>query len=155
MLFSTANLVFTPTLFIYDLVISHTDISVFTLRLASGAQSARTTQTIFLLNTMNKKFASNLLSQGSIEQEYLSKNLENQFLRCLIKIEVSVLNFSTESAKLQNQQFITCQYSLQVILLNMTISIWDEKLAPQQLFYYNQSCFRFGTHFSDKPKILI
>ena len=155
MLFSAANLVFTPTLFIYDLVISHTDIGVFTLKLPSVAQSGCTTQIIFLLNTMNKKFASNLLSQGSIEQEYLSKNLENQFLRCLIKIEVSVLNFSTESAKLQNQQFITCQYSLQVILLNMTISIWDEKLAPQQLFYYNQSCFRFGTHFSDKPKILI
>ena len=30
----------------------------------------------------------------------------------------------------------------------------DEKLAPQQLLYYNQSCPRFGTHFDDKPKIL-
>ena len=30
----------------------------------------------------------------------------------------------------------------------------DEKLTPQQLLYYNQSCFRFVTHFDDKPEIL-
>ena len=32
--------------------------------------------------------------------------------------------------------------------------IWDEKLALQQLFYYNQSCSRFATHLDDKPRIL-
>ena len=59
---------------------------------------------------MNKNLASNLLSQGSIEQEYLSKN------------EVFAKNkkFSTESAKLQNQQFITCCSSLHYILPKMT-----------------------------------
>ena len=30
----------------------------------------------------------------------------------------------------------------------------DEKLTPQQLLYYNQSCSRFVTHFDDKPEIL-
>ena len=54
------------------------------------------------INTMNKNFASNLLSQGSIEQDYLSKNVKNlSFLGCLIKIKISELNFRTESAKKQ------------------------------------------------------
>ena len=44
--------------------------------------------------------ASNLLSQDSIEQDYLSKNVKkNQFLGFLIKISISVLNLSTESAE--------------------------------------------------------
>ena len=30
----------------------------------------------------------------------------------------------------------------------------DEKLTPQQLLYYNQSCSRFVTHFDGKPEIL-
>ena len=46
---------------------------------------------------MNKNFASNLLSQGSIEQDYLSRKIP--ILECLIKVSISVLNFSTESAK--------------------------------------------------------
>ena len=62
---------------------------------------------------MNKNLASNLLSQGSIEQEYLSKN------EVFDKKKNSVLNFSTELAKLQNQQFITCCSSLHFILLKM------------------------------------
>ena len=85
MLFSTANLFFTVTLFIYHLVISHANTGVFTLKLPSQAQSGCTTQIIFLLNAMNKNLAPNLLSQGSIELEYLSKNVKNiQFLRSLI-----------------------------------------------------------------------
>ena len=30
----------------------------------------------------------------------------------------------------------------------------DEKLTPQQLLYYNQSCSRFETHFGGKPEVL-
>ena len=30
----------------------------------------------------------------------------------------------------------------------------DEKLKPQQLLYYNQSCSQFVTHFDGKPEIL-
>ena len=49
---------------------------------------------------MRKNFASSLLSQGCIEQDYLSKNVKKiSFLGCLIKNSISVLNFSTESAK--------------------------------------------------------
>ena len=44
---------------------------------------------------MNKNFASNLLSQGSIEQDYLSKNVKNSVLGVFNKN----FNFSTESAK--------------------------------------------------------
>ena len=69
-----AYLFVTVTIFIHHLVINHTNTGVFTLKLPSGAQSGCTTQIIFLLNTMNKNFTSNLHSQGSIEQEYLSKN---------------------------------------------------------------------------------
>ena len=60
---------------------------------------------------MNKNFASSLLSQGSIEQDYLSKNVKNlKFL----KIQISVLNFSTESAKkatINNLLFLIALYS--------------------------------------------
>ena len=57
-----------------------------------------------------------------------------------MKIKILVLNLSTESVNPQNQQFITCYSLLHFILLKMTISICDEKLTPQQLLYYNQSC---------------
>ena len=78
---------FTVTHFIYHLVISQINIGVFTLKLLSGAQSGCTSQIIFILNPMSKNCASNLLSQGNIEQEYLSKDLKKfQFLECLIKI---------------------------------------------------------------------
>ena len=49
---------------------------------------------------MTKTFASNLLSQGSIEQDNLSKNAKKfSFLENLIKISISVLNFGTESTE--------------------------------------------------------
>ena len=52
---------------------------------------------------MNKNFASNSLSQGSIEQDYLANNVKKfNFLLYLVKISISVLN------KLKNQQFMTC-----------------------------------------------
>ena len=35
-----------------------------------------------------------------------------------------------------------------------TISIWDGKLAPQQLLYYNQSCSQFATHFTESRGFL-
>ena len=47
---------------------------------------------------MNKNLASDLLSQCSIEQDYLSNNVKKvQILRCLTKISISVLNFNAES----------------------------------------------------------
>ena len=47
------------------------------------------------INVINKNFGSSLLFPGlSIE-----KCKRSQFLGCLIKIKISVLNFSTESAK--------------------------------------------------------
>ena len=57
---------------------------------------------------MNEIFASNLLSQDSIEQECLSKNIKNVRFEVFHKNKISALDFSTESGKLQNQQFITC-----------------------------------------------
>ena len=48
---------------------------------------------------MNKNVASNLPSEGSIEQDYIVKCEKLQFWRCLIKISISVLNFSIESVK--------------------------------------------------------
>ena len=68
---------------------------------------------------------------------------------CLIKIWVSVLHFSTESAKLQNQQFIPCYSSLHFILLKMT----NNKHLKWEIST-NQSCSQFATHFDEKPKIL-
>ena len=49
---------------------------------------------------MDKHCPSNLLSQGSIEQDYLWNNVKSfSFWGYLIKMSNSVLNFSTESAK--------------------------------------------------------
>ena len=49
---------------------------------------------------MTKKFASNLLTQGSIEQDNLSKKCEKfLFLGNLIKISILVLNLSTKSGE--------------------------------------------------------
>ena len=58
----------------------HTNTGVFTPKLPPGAQSGCTTQIIFLLNTMNKNFTSNLLFQHetgiSIEKcEVFNKNI--------------------------------------------------------------------------------
>ena len=58
---------------------------------------------------MKKHFLSNLLSQGSIEQGYLSSNVKkNQFLVCLIKTFISVLTFSTDSAKERTVYDLLC-----------------------------------------------
>ena len=50
---------------------------------------------------MKNNFASNFLSQDSIEQDYRSKNTKKSVLGVFYctKISISVLNFSTESAK--------------------------------------------------------
>ena len=41
-----------------------------------------------------------------------------------------------------------------LVLLKMTINI-SQKLSPEQSLYYKCSFSLFGTHFGDKPKILI
>ena len=75
--FSTANLAFIVTLSIDYLVINPTNTRVFRLKLPRGCTKCWTIQKIFSLNTMNKNFPSNLLSQGSHEQNYLSANVKN------------------------------------------------------------------------------
>ena len=78
---------------------------------------------------------------------------KSQFLGCLIKIYISVLNFSTESAKkltVCNLLFLITLYSPK----NGNRHPSDEKVAPQQLLCCNQSFSWFGTHFYDRPKVL-
>ena len=72
----------------------------------------------FSVNTMKKYFASNLLSQGSNERDYLLKDVKNSVLGMFNKN----MNFSTEQLK-QQQQFMTCYYSLHFVFLKMAISI--------------------------------
>ena len=69
------NLVFTVTPSIYYLVINLTNIGVFRLKLPAGAQIGCTTEN-FSVNTMNKYFASNLLSQDINEPDYLLKDVK-------------------------------------------------------------------------------
>ena len=54
--------------------------------------------------------------------ELSTEKLKNSVSGELIKISISVLNFSTKSDN--KQQFMTCCSSLQFILLKMTISIF-------------------------------
>ena len=95
----TANLVYTVTLSIYHLVINLTNSRDFRLKLPKGAQSGAPFRIFFLLNTMNESLAPNLLSQGIIEQDYLSKNIKKSVFVVLIKASIDVVNFSTELAK--------------------------------------------------------
>ena len=57
--------------FYYRLVINPTNTRVFRLKLPGGAGK------IFPFNTMNKNFPPDLPFQGSIEEDYLSKNIKN------------------------------------------------------------------------------
>ena len=82
---------------------------------------------------MNKTLASNLISQRSIEQEYLSKN---------------ELSYKTNNSLLAVPHCTLFSSKWQ------PISTWDEKLAPQQLLYDNQSCSRFATHFTESKGFL-
>ena len=78
---------------------------------------------------MDKHFPSNLLSQGSIEKDYLWNNVKNfSFLGYLIKMSNSVLNQL-------NQQFMTFFSSLRFILLKITTSI---PLKWQSLYYITE-----------------
>ena len=95
-----------------------------------------------------QKFCIKFASQCSIEQKYLTQNVKKYKLKIKNK-QISVQNFSTESAKLQNQQFITCYSLLHFILLKMT-----NNKHLRWVISTNQSCSRFVTHFDDKPKIL-
>ena len=65
--FSTVNLVSMVTLSIYQLKVHHIHIGVFRVKLCADAQSECCTPKHFSVNTMSKHFASNFLSQGSIE----------------------------------------------------------------------------------------
>ena len=83
--FLTAKLAFIVTVFIYQ-VINPINTRAFRLKLPRGAQSGTPLRKSPLIT---KNFASNLLSQGSIEEDYLSKNLKNLSFADLI-------NFNTE-----------------------------------------------------------
>ena len=98
---------------------------------------------------MDKHFPSNLLSQGSIEKDYLWNNVKKfSFWGYLIKMSNSVLNFSTESAKptVYNFLFLITLYSSK-----------NHNEHPSEMsvtLLYNRGFSGFGSHFNDSPKIL-
>ena len=98
---------------------------------------------------MDKHFPSNLLSQGSIEKDYLWNNVKKfSFWGYLIKMSNSVLNFSTESAKPTIYDFL---------FLITLYSPKNHNKHPSEMavtLLYNRVFSGFGTHFNDRPKIL-
>ena len=70
--FLSANLVFSVTLFIYHLLVNH---GVFRFKLPGVHHSEN-----LYIKYHEQKICKNLLSQGSIEEHYLSKNVKIQFL---------------------------------------------------------------------------
>ena len=98
---------------------------------------------------MNKNFLSNLLSQDSIEQSYLSNNVQNfSFGGCLIKTSVSVLTFTTKSAKertIYDLLFLIAIYSPKN---EMDIPVELEISTQESLYYNNPSFSRFSRFFS-------
>ena len=88
--FSTANLAFIVTLSIDYLVINPTNTRVFRLKLPRGCTKCWTIQ----------KFSIKFAFSGQHWTELsIGQCKKFQFLECLIKISISVLNFSNESAK--------------------------------------------------------
>ena len=65
-----------------------------------------------------------------------------------MKMLILVLN------QIKKQQFMTCYSSQQLVLLKMTIN-FSQKLSSERSLYYKRSFSLFGTHFDDRPKILI
>ena len=98
---------------------------------------------------MDKHFPSNLLSQGSIEKDYLWNNVKKfSFWGYLIKMSNSVLNFSTESAKSTVYDFL---------FLITLYSPKNHNEHPSEMavtLLYNRGFSGFGSHFNDRPKIL-
>ena len=72
-------------------------------------------------------------------------------MKCLIKIKNSVLNWLNYKT---NNSLLAVPHCTLISQKWQTISIWDEKLAPHQLLYYNQSCSRCATHFTESTGFL-
>ena len=71
---------------------------------------------------MTKNFVSKLLSQGSIEFDNVSKNAKKiPFLGNLIKILISVLNFSAES--FEKSTIYDLLFLVAIYFLKMAINI--------------------------------
>ena len=78
MLFSTVNPVFTVILFIYHLMIN---LGVFRFKFP-GAHIVVHHSENDSMKYHEQKFCIKFAFQGSIEQDYLSKHVKIQFLRC-------------------------------------------------------------------------
>ena len=78
MLFSTANFVFTVTLFIYRLVINPV---VFRFKFPGVYRKVHHSEN-HSIKYYEQRFCIKLAFQGSIEQDYLSKYVKIQFLGC-------------------------------------------------------------------------
>ena len=141
MLFFTVDLFFTVPLFIYHLVIS------ILIEFSHQSYPWMHNPDNLPIKYHEQKFCIKFAFSGRHWTEISTKKFKKfQLFMCLIKIWISVLNFSTESAKLQNQQFIPCYSSLHFILLKMT-----NKKHLRWVISTNQSCSLFATHFDDKP----
>ena len=72
-------------------------------------------------------------------------------MRCLLKIKNLVLNRLNYKT---NNSLLAVPHCTLFSQKWQTISIWDEKLAPQYLLYYNQSCSRLATQFTESTGFL-
>ena len=84
------NVIFTVTLSVYRLVIIPTTTKVFRLELPRGCTENLS------INTMNKKLHQICFFRGPLNRTIYQKIKKSQFLGCLIKMYISVLNFNTE-----------------------------------------------------------
>ena len=102
--------------------------------------------------TMNKHFASNLLSQGSIEHGSIEQCKKIQFLVYLMKISISVLNFSSESAK--RPTIYDLLFLIAISTPKSNNKHPSEMRNQHHSSHFNRSFSRFGTNFDDRPKML-
>ena len=103
--FSTTNLVFTVTLFIYHLEINH------------GVHRVLHHSKNLFIKYHYQKFYIKFAFSGQHLTRLSIEKFKNSVFGVLIKISVSVLN------QPKTQQFITCCYSLQFILIKMARGI--------------------------------
>ena len=64
---------------------------------------------------------------------------------------MNIVQSQLKKTAIYNLMFLIALYSPK----NDNKQPWNEKIAPQKLLYCKQSFSRFGTHFDDRPKILI
>ena len=135
-----------------DLLVINPTNTFFRFKLPGGTQSGAPPRKSFHWIPWTQIYIKFTFSGQHWTELSIEKCKKNQFLVCLTKISISILNFSNEIAK---KSAIYDLLFVNYMLLKRTISIplkWE--INTTGLTFYNQIFLWFGAHFDDRPKII-